>query len=76
MGTSVGSGALTLGTAVLLAAIFEFLGAYIAGADVSDTVRKKMFDPEALTVIYGAKAHFVLAIGMIASLMAPMFHAA
>ncbi len=70
MGTSVGSGALTLGTAVLLAAIFEFLGAYIAGADVSDTVRKKMFDPEALTVIYGAKAHFVLAIGMIASLMA------
>ena len=45
MGTSVGSGALTLTTAVILAAIFEFAGAYIVGANVSETVRKKLFDP-------------------------------
>ncbi len=70
MGTSVGSGALTLTAAVVLAAIFEFAGAYVVGADVSDTVRKKMFDPTALTDIYGDVAHFYLACGMIASLMA------
>lgn len=70
MGTSVGSGALTLTAAVILAAIFEFAGAFVVGADVSDTVRKKMFDPEALTVMYGDLAHFYLACGMIASLMA------
>ncbi len=70
MGTSVGSGALTLTSAVILAAIFEFAGAYVVGADVSDTVRKKMFDPQALNDLYGELAHYYLACGMIASLMA------
>ena len=70
MGTSVGSGALTLRNAVILAAIFEFAGAYLVGADVSDTVRKKMFDPEALTVLYGDIANYYLACGMLASLLA------
>ena len=45
MGTSVGSGALTLRNAVILAAIFEFSGAFIVGANVSKTVRKGIFDP-------------------------------
>ena len=58
MGTSVGSGALTLRNAVILAAIFEFTGAFVVGADVSDTVRKKMFDPEALTDLYGDIANY------------------
>ena len=44
MGTSVGSGALTLTWAVVLAAIFEFAGAYIVGSNVSTTVRKGIFD--------------------------------
>lgn len=70
MGTSVGSGALTLRNAVILAAIFEFTGAFVVGADVSDTVRKKMFDPEALTDLYGDIANYYLACGMIASLLA------
>lgn len=70
MGTSVGSGALTLRRAVLLAAVFEFAGAYLVGSNVSETVRKKMFDPAMLTDIYGAEAPYILACGMIAALMA------
>ncbi len=70
MGTSVGSGALTLKRAVILAAVFEFLGAVIVGSNVAETVRKKMFDPEQLTVIYGSNGAYVLACGMIASLLA------
>lgn len=53
MGTSVGSGALTLRRAVILAAIFEFAGAYIVGSNVSNTVRKKIFDPSEITRIHG-----------------------
>ena len=70
MGTSVGSGALTLTSAVILAAIFEFAGAYLVGSNVSDTVRKKMFEPEQLTVMYGEQAPYILACGMIAALLA------
>ena len=53
MGTSVGSGALTLTMAVVLAAIFEFAGAFIVGSNVSDTVRKKIFDPSIIGEKYG-----------------------
>ena len=46
MATSVGSGALTLRRAVLIAAVLEFSGAYFAGASVSNTIRKGIVDPE------------------------------
>lgn len=70
MGTSVGSGALTLKRAVIIAAVFEFSGAVIVGSNVAETVRKKMFDPEKLNDFYGSDAPTILACGMIASLMA------
>ena len=35
MGTSVGSRALTITQAILIAMVFEFLGAYLAGGEVT-----------------------------------------
>lgn len=46
VGPSVGSGALTLGGALLIAAIFEAAGALIAGGNVTETIRKGIIDPE------------------------------
>jgi phosphate/sulfate permease len=51
MGTSVGSGALTLKWAIILAAVFEFGGAYFVGSNVSETVRKGIFDPIQVTAL-------------------------
>ena len=65
MATSVGSGALTLRRAVIIAAIFEFTGAYFGGAAVSDTIRKGIVDPELFST---APTLFVC--GMLAALLA------
>jgi PiT family inorganic phosphate transporter len=46
MGTSVGSGALTIRNAVIVAAILEFSGALFVGGHVTETVRKGMLDME------------------------------
>jgi PiT family inorganic phosphate transporter len=56
MGTSVGSGALTIRQAVLVAGVLEFSGAYLAGGHVTDTVRKGILDVSQLSpdlVLYG-----------------------
>ena len=45
MGTSVGSGALTLGKAVVIAGVLEFCGAYFLGSNVSETVQKGIVNP-------------------------------
>jgi len=44
VGPAVGSKALTMGGAILIAAIFEVSGALIAGADVTNTIRKGIID--------------------------------
>lgn len=48
MGTSVGSRALTLKQAILVAMIFEFLGAYLAGGEVTSTIRQGIIDAESM----------------------------
>ncbi|MAR66003.1 MAG: phosphate permease [Crocinitomicaceae bacterium] len=64
-GTSVGSGAITLRTALLIACIFEFSGAYLAGGEVTDTIRKGIIDSEEFI----GKSD-VLVFGMMSALLA------
>ncbi len=45
MGTSVGSKALTIKKAVILAAILEFSGAFFVGSHVSQTIREGIISP-------------------------------
>ncbi|MDF1821026.1 MAG: inorganic phosphate transporter [Alcanivoracaceae bacterium] len=47
MGTSVGSRALTVKQAILIAIVFEFAGAYLAGGEVTDTIRKGIISSDA-----------------------------
>jgi len=65
MGTSVGSGALTIVGAVLVAGVLEFAGAFLAGGHVTDTVRKGMLD----TALVERNPDLVL-YGMLAALAA------
>jgi PiT family inorganic phosphate transporter len=48
MGTSVGSGALTIRNAVIVAGVLEFCGAFFVGGHVTDTVRKGILDTAAV----------------------------
>ncbi|MCQ9120660.1 phosphate permease [Rodentibacter pneumotropicus] len=45
MGTSVGSGTITAKQAILIAMIFEFAGAYLAGGEVTETIKSGIIDP-------------------------------
>ena len=65
MGTSVGSGAITIKQAVLIAAVFEFAGAFLAGGQVTKTIRKGIIDAELLSA-----TPELLVYGMLASLLA------
>lgn len=66
MGTSVGSRALTVKQAIFIAIIFEFAGAYLAGGEVTSTIRKSIIDPAPITdspelLIYGMMAALLAA---------------
>ena len=65
MGTSVGSGAITVKQAIIIAAVFEFAGAFIAGGQVTKTIRKGIINPESI-----AGQPEVLVFGMLAALLA------
>ena len=65
MGTSVGAKALTVKQAILVAAIFEFAGAVLAGGAVTSTIRRGIVDPDLLG---GSPELFIY--GMLSALLA------
>ena len=65
LGTSVGSGAITVRTAIIVAAIFEFAGAALAGGNVTETIRKGIIKSDALV-----GQPDILVYGMLAALLA------
>ena len=65
MATSVGSKALTIRQAILVAAVFEFLGAVLAGGGVTSTIRRGIVEPELL-----ADSPELLVYGMLSALLA------
>jgi PiT family inorganic phosphate transporter len=64
MGTSVGSGAITVKQAIVIAAIAEFAGAYLAGGGVASTISKGIVD----TTMYEGHPE-LLVLGMLAALL-------
>lgn len=65
MATSVGARALTIKQAILVAAVFEFTGASLAGGQVTATIRKGIIDATPV-----ADNPEILVYGMLASLLA------
>jgi PiT family inorganic phosphate transporter len=65
MATSVGSKALTIKQAIVVAAIFEFMGAVLAGGEVTSTIRSGIVDASLLS-----DTPELLVYGMLASLLA------
>lgn len=65
MGTSVGSKALTIKQAIIIAMIFEFAGAYLAGGEVTETIRNGIIDTSQF-----AHQPEVLVYGMMSALLA------
>jgi PiT family inorganic phosphate transporter len=65
MGTSVGAGAVTVKQAIIIAMIFEFLGAVLAGGHVTNTIRQGIVDPSSIV-----DNPEILVYGMLASLLA------
>ncbi|TVP15556.1 inorganic phosphate transporter [Shewanella sp. KCT] len=65
MGTSVGSNAITIKQAIIIAMIFEFAGAYLAGGEVTSTIRKGIIDSA-----YFVDSPELLVYGMISALLA------
>jgi PiT family inorganic phosphate transporter len=66
MGTSVGAGAITIKQAILIAMVFEFSGAYLAGGEVTSTIRSSIIDIE---IAGFADSPELLIYGMLSSLL-------
>jgi PiT family inorganic phosphate transporter len=65
MGTSVGARALTMKQAICIAMVFEFAGAYLAGGEVTETIRSGIVEMEVM-----AQHPDLFVYGMLASLLA------
>lgn len=65
MATSVGSKAITIKQAIIIAAVFEFSGAVLAGGEVTSTIRKGIIDASSMQ-----NDPQLLVFGMLASLLA------
>lgn len=63
MGTSVGSQALTIRQAIFIAIVFEFCGAYLAGGEVTETIKNGIVDAQLVTPD-------LMVLGMISALLA------
>jgi len=67
MGTSVGARAITIKQAIIIAMVFEFAGAYLAGGEVTSTIRSGMIDIDKAGF---AESPELLVYGMLSSLLA------
>ena len=67
MGTSVGARAITVKQAIFIAMVFEFAGAWLAGGDVTSTIRSNIIDVE--TAGFDERPE-LLVYGMLSSLLA------
>ena len=65
MGTSVGSGTITAKQAIIIALIFESAGAYLAGGEVTETIKSGVIDP-----MQFVDTPDILALGMLSALFA------
>jgi len=64
MGTAVGSKSISIRQAIIIAAIFEFLGALLAGGEVANTIKENIIDTSSLI-----NNQDVICIGMLSSLL-------
>ena len=67
MGTSVGARAITIKQAIIIAMVFEFTGAWLAGGEVTSTIRSSIIDIESAG--FGDRPELLI-FGMLSSLLA------
>lgn len=67
MGTSVGARAITIKQAIIIAMVFEFTGAWLAGGEVTSTIRSSIIDIESAGLDDRPE---LLIFGMLSSLLA------
>jgi len=69
MGTSVGTGALTIKQVIILAAVFEFLGAVLFGERVTSTIAKGIVPIDKISIVHPD----IVVLGMLAAILAAGF---
>ncbi|MFO8050758.1 MAG: anion permease [Thermoplasmatota archaeon] len=73
MGTVFGSGSISLKKIIIIAAIFEFLGAFLVGAHVTETLKSGIVDPsyfQNVDYFTGDRGIYIFIAGMLSVLLA------